>query len=64
MYVCVCNGYREAEIRDAAAGCDDDVVAIYTALGSGPQCGHCIPFATDIVAQVRTGACCAGSQSD
>ena len=36
MYVCICNAYRDAEIREAA-------------LGGGPRCGRCLPTAQELI---------------
>ena len=40
MYVCLCNGYRDAEIREVVeetgVRCPQEV---YLALGNGPCCG-------------------------
>lgn len=50
MYVCLCNGYRESEIRDVAR--EDGAVTAedaYLTLGEGPCCGRCLPTAQDIL---------------
>jgi len=49
MYVCVCNGYRESEIRDAARAGVRCARRVYQSLGSGPQCGKCLDHAQDLI---------------
>lgn len=49
MYVCVCNGYRESELRDIArqgVGCAREA---YGRLGRPPCCGRCLEFAQQII---------------
>lgn len=49
MYVCICNGYRESEIREVAGEgvtCAQDA---YMALGSGPCCGRCLDVAQALI---------------
>ena len=49
MYVCLCNGYRDAELREWAGKGLDCAIAIYHALGNGPCCGRCLECAQQIV---------------
>ena len=49
MYVCLCNAYREADLRKAVADGADTVERAYTMLGRGPRCGRCIPAAQALV---------------
>lgn len=51
MYVCLCNGYREAELRELARsgiGCAEEA---YRTLGNGPNCGRCLDCAQQIMDQ-------------
>jgi bacterioferritin-associated ferredoxin len=43
MYICLCNGLTDREIR---AKCDNggSVAMVYRSLGCEPQCGKCVPF--------------------
>jgi bacterioferritin-associated ferredoxin len=53
MYVCICNGHRERDIREAAKTglrCARDV---YRHLGKPPQCGRCLTFATQVIDEVH-----------
>lgn len=56
MYVCLCNGYRDSDLRRVAHAGAGDVVAVYQALGAGPCCGQCLDMAQDIVDQTRRPA--------
>ena len=49
MYVCVCNGYREREIREAVARGGRTVHEIYSQLGEAPCCGTCVPYAEALI---------------
>jgi len=55
MYVCLCNGYRDAEIREVVeetgVRCPQEV---YLALGNGPCCGTCLDCAQEIIDSVQT----------
>lgn len=56
MYVCLCNAYRESELRQAASGGITCAKKAYAALGNGPNCGRCLDFAQLIIDEVhRTG---------
>jgi bacterioferritin-associated ferredoxin len=50
VYVCLCNGYRESELRDVARK-DGAITAedAYLCLGDGPCCGRCLPTAQEIL---------------
>jgi bacterioferritin-associated ferredoxin len=49
MYVCLCNGYREAELREVAGEGFSVAEEVYTALGNGPCCGQCLDVAQCII---------------
>jgi bacterioferritin-associated ferredoxin len=49
LYVCLCNGVTERQVR-AQAGCGAPTVSdVHRALGSTPKCGKCIPMMRRIV---------------
>jgi bacterioferritin-associated ferredoxin len=54
MYVCICNGHRDSEIRSAAAqsglSCPRDV---YTYLGKPPRCGRCLELASQVIEEAQ-----------
>lgn len=53
MYVCLCNGYRDEEIREVAREGLQCAREVYYALGNGPCCGSCLDCAQDIVDSVH-----------
>ena len=55
MYVCLCNGYRDAEIREVAAETGERCAEqVYLSLGNGPCCRSCLDCAQEIVNGVHT----------
>jgi bacterioferritin-associated ferredoxin len=53
MYVCICNGHREHDIREAAAKGLRCAREIYKHLGKPARCGRCLDFATQVVEEVH-----------
>jgi len=53
MYVCLCNGYRDTEIREVAEDGVRCAREVYLTLGNGPCCGTCLDCAQDIVDSVH-----------
>ena len=54
MYVCICNGVTEQQVRDAAdAGCGS-VAELTMRTGAGANCGSCIGLAAEILDEVRS----------
>jgi bacterioferritin-associated ferredoxin len=49
MYVCLCNGYRERDIREAVVRGARTVDEIYSQLGQAPCCGACVPYAEALI---------------
>lgn len=49
MYVCICNGYREAQLLQLAHRGETCAVRAYNALGKGPNCGQCLDCAQQII---------------
>jgi bacterioferritin-associated ferredoxin len=56
MYVCLCNGYRDTEIREVAESGVRCAREVYLTLGNGPCCGTCLDCAQDIVDDVHGAA--------
>lgn len=63
MYVCLCNGYRESELRALARQGFSDAEDAYLALGDGPCCGGCVDFAQGIMDAERGKADSAGESA-
>lgn len=62
MYVCLCNGYRDEEIREVAREGLQCAREVYYALGNGPCCGACLDCAQDIVDSVHAPSAAAPRQ--
>lgn len=56
MYVCLCNGVTEREIRQAAqAGCGS-MAELTMRTGCGATCGSCVSMACEILDESRLDA--------
>lgn len=54
MYVCICNGITDHDIRQAAeAGCDS-MAELTMRTGAGSSCGSCVEMASELLNQTRT----------
>ncbi len=53
MYVCLCNGYRDSELRRLAQDGVSCAVEAYRSLGKGPCCGRCLETAQQIIDETR-----------
>jgi len=49
MYVCLCSGVTDQQIRDAIQAGDSDLKALRKKLGLANSCGMCIPDAREIL---------------
>ena len=56
MVVCICNRYREQDIRNAAHSGLRSVEVIYERLGAGPSCGRCLKVAEQVIRDVHMGS--------
>lgn len=54
MYVCICNGVTDRQVREAAdAGCAS-ITELTMRTGVGANCGSCLGAAETILAEART----------
>lgn len=54
MYVCICHGVTERQIREVAeAGCRS-VAELTMRTGAGSNCGSCLEMASELIAEART----------
>ena len=53
MYVCLCNGTRDHELRQAAQSGHRCARKAYASLGARPRCGNCLEIAQDIIDKVH-----------
>ena len=56
MLVCVCNGIREKDFRDAVRDGANSPCSSYARFGRRPKCGQCVPFAKTLIAAERAPA--------
>ena len=56
MFVCICNGHRDSEIRSAAQAGLTCARKIYRQLGKPAKRGRCLEFATQLVEEVHATA--------
>ncbi len=49
MYVCICNGVTEADIRTAAAAGCGSMAELTMRTGAGACCGSCVEMANDML---------------
>ncbi|WP_222565775.1 bacterioferritin-associated ferredoxin [Novilysobacter antarcticus] len=53
MYVCICNGITDHDIRQAAeAGCDS-MAELTMRTGAGSCCGSCVDMASELLDETR-----------
>ena len=49
MYVCICNGVTDRQIREAAAAGCTTVAELTMRTGAGANCGSCVDMAMDVL---------------
>jgi bacterioferritin-associated ferredoxin len=52
MYVCLCNGITESQIRDAVSGGANSLLELRHGLGVAASCGRCADCAQQIVQEI------------
>lgn len=43
MYICLCHGFTDGDVRNAIGQGCKSVAAVYRHLADRPQCGKCVP---------------------
>ena len=62
MYVCLCNGITDKQVRLLVGEADRTVAEVYRALGGQPRCGRCVPTMRGLVREnAASSGECAGS---
>lgn len=56
MYICICNGHKERDIRAAAAAGLRCPREIYAQLGKPPRCGRCLELAAQLIEEVHASS--------
>ena len=54
MYVCLCNGVTENDIRDAAAAGCRSMTELTMRTGAGANCGSCVEMAQQVLEEANT----------
>jgi bacterioferritin-associated ferredoxin len=54
MCVCLCNNYRDSDLREMARQGHRTAFDAFNALGRGPSCGHCLVYAQRIIDRVHS----------
>jgi bacterioferritin-associated ferredoxin len=54
MYICLCNGFTDKQVRALAPSSACSAATVYRALGVQPKCGKCVPMVRAIVREVET----------
>lgn len=49
MYICLCNGLTDRQVRDAARESGGTLAQIHRSLGVRVQCGKCLPAMREIL---------------
>lgn len=64
MYVCICNGHRDSDIRNAAETGLRSAHEIYRCLGKPVRCGRCLEVANQVIEEVhgRSDGCGGGER--
>ena len=53
MYVCLCNGVTEKDIREAAAAGCRSMTELTMRTGAGANCGCCVEMATQVLEEAN-----------
>lgn len=52
MYICLCNGFTDRQVRSSTETGSVSVSQVYKALGCQPKCGKCVPIVRDMLKSV------------
>ncbi len=55
MYVCLCHGFTDTQVKRAVAEGRRSVSGVYAALGGRPRCGKCVGEVRALVACAPRG---------
>ncbi len=55
MYVCICNGITDKQIRQAVAGGATSLEELHDELGVASQCGSCSEHALSLINELQVG---------
>jgi bacterioferritin-associated ferredoxin len=49
VYICLCNGFTDRQVRSTIEDSASSVAQVYTALGCAPRCGKCVPVVREML---------------
>jgi bacterioferritin-associated ferredoxin len=49
MYICLCNGFTDRQVRTIVEERASSVAQVYQALGCTPRCGKCVPVVREML---------------
>jgi bacterioferritin-associated ferredoxin len=52
VYICLCNGFTDGQVRRSTETGSASVSQVYKALGCQPKCGKCVPVVRDMLKSV------------
>jgi bacterioferritin-associated ferredoxin len=52
VYICLCNGFTDRQVRRSTETGSVSVSQVYKALGCQPKCGKCVPIVRDMLKSV------------
>ena len=63
MYICLCNGFRDSELRALAKEGIRSAEHAYDALGAHPRCGACLQSAQALMDEAQEEPACSLASS-
>jgi len=61
MYVCICHGFNEKKVKQALSQGVCTAAGFFNCMGCKPQCGKCVPYVRQMVADHRKAMTCASN---
>lgn len=55
MYICLCHGFTDGDVRSAIASGCKSVASVYRHLADRPQCGKCVPEVRCMINEHKSG---------
>jgi bacterioferritin-associated ferredoxin len=57
MYVCLCHGFTERQVRSAVAEGAGSVHQVFRQFDAKPRCGKCVSTVRDLMEEDKAGCC-------
>jgi bacterioferritin-associated ferredoxin len=55
VYICLCNGFTDRQVRTIVEERASSVAQVYQALGCAPRCGKCVPLVREMLDRTAAG---------